>query len=83
MKKKQGKLNRVLARNVRRRRRSLGITQMQLACILKVTQPRIAELEREDTGNPGLRTVEGLAAALGTSVRRLLEDSEEPEDSAA
>lgn len=83
MKKKQGRLNRVLARNVRRRRESLGITQMQLACILKVTQPRVAELEREDTGNPGLRTVERLAATLGMSVRLLLEDSEEPENPAA
>lgn len=61
----------VLAANVRRARKALGLSQGALACALEVTQPRIAQIERGDA-NLRIGTLARLAAALNCEMRDLL-----------
>ncbi len=66
----------VLADNVNRLRRLLGMTQEQLARRAGMRQPRIAEIERADA-NPTLETLARLARALGLTLPVLLEEQTE------
>lgn len=63
--------NRILAENVRRHRRALGITQEELARRLGVSQPRIAEIERAK-GNVSMQTLDDLADSLEVAPASLL-----------
>ncbi len=58
-------------RNVRARRRELGLTQVQLAERLGVKQPTIALIE-QGRACPGLDVVERIARALDISPEALL-----------
>lgn len=64
----------ILALNVIRLRAARGLTQVELAQMLGVAQPRIAEIERGDA-NPRLDTISRLAHALGVSVPELFVDN--------
>lgn len=56
----------IVAANVRRIRRSLGMTQQQLADVIDVSQPQICDIER---GRSEIRsdTIDRLAEALGVA----------------
>ena len=65
------------------RRRELGMTQLDLACALKVTQSAVSQWEQGET-RPSYKTSAKLAKVLGMSERDLLyplEELEENEDS--
>ncbi|MEA2515942.1 MAG: hypothetical protein QOJ59_5431, partial [Thermomicrobiales bacterium] len=58
---------------VKRRRQSLGLTQHELARRARVSQPRISQIEHDQTTNPlPLRTLTDLADALGVDVGDLI-----------
>ena len=63
--------NRVLAENVRKYRRILGLTQDELAKRLGVSQPRITEIER-GKGNVSMTTLDNLADCLEVPPATLL-----------
>lgn len=66
-------LRRVIANRVRTRRHELGLTQVQLAERLGVTQPYVARLESiRDEGSLGTDVLAKLAEALQTSPSALL-----------
>jgi len=67
----------ILARNVYKYRKGLGMSQAMLAAALGVTQPRIAKIERGDA-NLRIGTVARLAVVLGCEMNDLL-DAERPE----
>lgn len=54
-------------------RQARGLTQVQFAKLLGVTQPRIARLESGTMTNLELRTIVRMATALGAIVRVTLE----------
>jgi transcriptional regulator with XRE-family HTH domain len=60
-----------LGGNVRDFRDQRGLSQAQLAKMIGVSQPRIAEIERGEA-NPRLSTIAKLAKALDVSVPELL-----------
>jgi transcriptional regulator with XRE-family HTH domain len=61
----------LLAANVFRARKALGLSQEALALSLGVSQPRIAQIERGDA-NLRIGTLARLAVALGCDIRDLL-----------
>jgi len=61
----------ILAANVHRIRKALGLSQGALARALGVTQPRIAQIERGDA-NLRIGTLARLAVALNCDMRDLL-----------
>ncbi len=61
------------------RRRELGMTQLDLACALKVTQSAVSQWEQGET-RPSYKTSAKLAKVLGMSERDLLYPLEEPEE---
>jgi transcriptional regulator with XRE-family HTH domain len=61
----------ILAANVYRIRKALGLSQSALARALGVTQPRIAQIERGDA-NLRIGTLARLALALNCDMRDLL-----------
>jgi transcriptional regulator with XRE-family HTH domain len=63
----------VLALNVYRLRKELGLTQAELGARAGLSQPKVAKIERGDA-NPELRTLGRLAGALGVTVGELLTD---------
>ena len=63
----------VLALNVYRLRKELGLTQAELGMRAGLSQPKVAKIERADA-NPELRTLGRLAGALGVTVGELLTD---------
>ena len=68
---------------LRARRRELGMTQLDLACVMEVTPTAISQWERGET-HPSYKASSRLAKALGMSERDLfypLEEVEEKEDS--
>lgn len=66
-------LRRVFSRRVRERRKELGLTQVQLAKKLRVTQPVVAYIEsEEEPSSPGIDLVARVAEALQTSPSALL-----------
>lgn len=63
----------VLALNVYRLRKEIGLTQAELGKRAGLSQPKIAKIERGDA-NPELRTLGRLAGALGITVGELMTD---------
>jgi transcriptional regulator with XRE-family HTH domain len=61
------------ARNVRLRRLALGLTQIDLAERLDVSQPVVSDLEN-DRYSPSLDVVHNVAEALETTSDMLLQD---------
>jgi transcriptional regulator with XRE-family HTH domain len=60
-----------LALNVWSLRETQGMTQKQLAEAAKMKQPRIADIERDES-NPTLLTISRIACALGVTASELL-----------
>jgi putative transcriptional regulator len=66
-------LRRVFSRRVRERRKELGLTQVDLAKKLGVSQPVVAYVEaEEDKSSPGIDLIARVAEALQTSPSALL-----------
>lgn len=65
-----------LALNVWSLRVTKGITQQELAELAKMKQPRIADIERDES-NPTLLTISRIAFALGVPADRLLAEPDE------
>lgn len=61
----------IIAENVRRYRRALGLTQEGLATRCGVSQPRITEIERA-RGNVSVETLDKLADSLAVAPASLL-----------
>lgn len=59
-------LRKQVGQRIRQLRRSLGLTQQQLAARAGITPKLLGELER-GKGNPTLETLASLAAALGVT----------------
>jgi DNA-binding XRE family transcriptional regulator len=64
-----------LSLNVWAYRTTAGMTQEQLAEAAEMSQPRIANIER-DEANPTLMTISRIAVALGVTADRLLAEPE-------
>ncbi len=62
-----------IAHNIRKRREELGLTQQQLANLMKKKQPHIARLERSSYGRHTIHSLNQIAVALETTVSRLTE----------
>ncbi|HEX2210855.1 MAG TPA: helix-turn-helix transcriptional regulator [Longimicrobium sp.] len=72
----------VVARNVLRLRMQRGLTQQQLAQMLGVKQPRVAQIESA-SANLQIDTIDRLAAVFGVEPARLLQaesPSEKPHE---
>ncbi|HEX6372971.1 MAG TPA: helix-turn-helix transcriptional regulator [Longimicrobium sp.] len=65
-----------LALNVWSLRETKGMTQQQLAEAAKMKQPRIADIERDES-NPTLLTISRVAVALGVTASELLAEPNE------
>lgn len=65
-----------LGLNVWSFREARGMTQQQLAGAARTKQPRIAEIERDET-NPTLMTISRIAVALGVTASELLAEPDE------
>lgn len=65
-----------LSLNVWAYRVNAGMTQQALAEAAEMSQPRIANIER-DEANPTLMTISRIAVALGVTADRLLAEPEE------
>jgi transcriptional regulator with XRE-family HTH domain len=65
-----------LALNVWSLRETKGMTQQQLAEAAKMKQPRIADIERDES-NPTLLTISRVAFALGVTASQLLAEPDE------
>ena len=63
---------------LRARRRELGMTQLDLAYFLRVTQTAVSQWERGET-RPSYKTSAKLAKVLGMSERDLLYPQDETE----
>jgi transcriptional regulator with XRE-family HTH domain len=61
----------ILRRNIKARRKELGLTQAQLAKKLKVSQPFIAQIESGDA-SLSIATLADMAEKLATSPSALL-----------
>ena len=59
-------------RNLKRRRRELGLTQGEVADRLGVTPQRVTQLERDLEASPTLKQVQQIAKALECSPLTLL-----------
>ncbi|AVX31841.1 helix-turn-helix protein [Carboxydocella thermautotrophica] len=70
-----------LATKLRRLRKGRGWSQKQLADIAQIPQSTISEIESGKRINPGVKTIEAIASALGVSVTELIEDG--PKDKSA
>lgn len=68
--------NKALALRIRRLREALGQTQNELAANAGVSPKHLGELER-GRGNPSLRSLQGLASALGLSLNELFDMEQE------
>jgi transcriptional regulator with XRE-family HTH domain len=66
-------MSKQLAQNVRIFRIKRRMSQKDLASAVGTSHSRISDIER-GTGNPTLKTIEAIAAALGTSVERLVRE---------
>lgn len=66
------KLAKCIARNIKRRRVELGLTQHELAVITGKKQPHIARLERTTYGRHTINSLSLLAVALDTTVSDLV-----------
>jgi transcriptional regulator with XRE-family HTH domain len=66
-------MSKQLAQNVRIFRIKRRMSQKDLAAAVGTSHPRISDIER-GTGNPTLKTIEAIAAALGTSVEKLVRE---------
>ena len=73
--------NRLFGLRIRRLREALGLTQHELAINADVSPKHLGELER-GRGNPSLKSLQGLARALGISVGEIF-DMEQEEKSDA
>jgi transcriptional regulator with XRE-family HTH domain len=62
----------MLAENIKKGRKGAGMTQAELAEAAGLTQAYISNLERGRYGNPPVKTLGRIAAALRTSVANLL-----------
>ena len=62
-----------LATNIRKRRRWVDMTQVELAKVLNTTQQRIAQFEKGDAV-PNVLQAENIADALDTTIDRLLHE---------
>ncbi len=60
-----------LAANVRYHRTQQGLSQVALAEIAGMSHPRISEIE-SGKGNPTIKTVDAIAAALGVEAQDLI-----------
>lgn len=65
----------IFRKNVRRKMRSLGWSQDDLAAEMGCTKGYVSQMLRGNIPNPGIETVERFALALGTSIDRLLRKS--------
>ncbi|HYW10443.1 MAG TPA: helix-turn-helix transcriptional regulator [Longimicrobium sp.] len=65
-----------LALNVWSLRETKGMTQKQLAEAAQMKQPRVADIERDES-NPTLLTISRIAFALGVTADRLLAEPDE------
>lgn len=50
---------------VQEKRKERGLTQQELAALSGVSQQSISLIERDPNSNPGIRTVNALARAMG------------------
>jgi transcriptional regulator with XRE-family HTH domain len=62
--------------NIRLLREARGMSQVKLAELSGITPAYLCELETGVKDNPSKKILEKLAAALGVSVAKLLEDEE-------
>lgn len=70
-----------LGQKIRLARQRAGLTQEDLAARVSRTSESISNIERGQQ-EPGIKTVQSLAKALGLPVSELVESSEEPTASA-
>lgn len=64
-----------LAHNVKHIRKTLGMTQLELAKLMNTKQPDIARLERPSYGTISLNRLTKLAYHLKTTISELLEEN--------
>lgn len=69
---KGGERVEMLAKNIKRLREAQGLTQKELGLTAGLSQPYISELETGTKENPPIETLQKLAAALRTSVAKLM-----------
>jgi transcriptional regulator with XRE-family HTH domain len=62
----------VIAKNIKRYRTKLDISQDKLSKIAEVTFHTIAKIESGATSNPGVETMKRIADALGVTIDDLL-----------
>jgi transcriptional regulator with XRE-family HTH domain len=72
----------VWARNLRAAREAHGLSQQELSLMAGCARTTVSDHERQ-TKEPGLKTMERLAAALGLEVVDLLRDEDEGDAEAA
>lgn len=70
---KETELEYLLARNIIKRRKKLGMTQVELAKRLRTTQSAVSRIEAGNS-NVTLKTLGDLAKALDTDVNNLITD---------
>jgi DNA-binding XRE family transcriptional regulator len=63
----------IVAKNIKKYRMELGISQDKLSKLADVTFHTIAKIESGATPNPGIETVNKIAKALDVTVNDLLE----------
>jgi len=63
----------IIARNIKKYRARLGISQDKLSKLADITFHTITKIESGSTPNPGIETVMKIAKALGVTVNDLLE----------
>ena len=62
----------VIAKNIKRLRKEMGISQDKLSKLADVSFHTITKIEAGDTSNPTVDTVKKIAKALGVSVDSLI-----------
>ena len=67
-----------IGENIRRLRKSLGLTQVQLAKRSGLSQSGISDIEKS-VNNPSTETIRLIASALGVSVSDLIDTNENKE----
>lgn len=65
----------ILGSNIRRIRKSLGISINKLSTLSGISLGYLSDLENNKSSNPTKETLEKIAKALGVPVEKLLEDS--------
>lgn len=63
----------IIAKNIKKYRAQLGISQDKLSKLADITFHTITKIESGSTPNPGIETVMKVAKALGVTVNDLLE----------